>query len=135
MKRVFYHFSVVLHFIILSTLYQDISVRRLNIREIVHPNNVYKYIIWNNKEIEIDSKSIFYKDYFKTNIKYTNNLFFDKSKIESFNVLRSEGVTRSNFLAWTGLRQSVPLKLRVNIPNSKVILIWKVLIVMTYVFL
>ena len=135
MKGVFYHFSVVLHFIISSTLYQDISVRRLNIREIVHPNNVYKYIIWNNKEIEIDSKSIFYKDYFKTNIKYINNLFFDKSKIESFNVLRSEGVTRSNFLAWTGLRQSVPLKLRVNIPNSKVILIWKVLIVMTYVFL
>ena len=31
-------------------------------------------------------------------------------------------MTRSNFLVWTGLRQSIPLKLRVNIPNFKVIL-------------
>ena len=31
-------------------------------------------------------------------------------------------MTRSNFLVWTGLRQSVPLKLRVNVPNFKVIL-------------
>ena len=62
------------------------------------------------------------------NIKYTNDLLFDKSKIESE---RSEELTRSNFLVWTGPRQSVPLKLRDNIPNFKVILIWKVLIVIT----
>ena len=56
------------------------------------------------------------------NIKHTNDILFDKTNIESFNVLRSEGLTRSNFLVWTCLRQSVPLKLRVNIPNFKVIL-------------
>ena len=56
------------------------------------------------------------------NIKYTNDLLFDKSNIESFNVLRSEGLTTSNFLVWTGLRQSVPLKLPVDILNFKVIL-------------
>jgi len=95
---------------------------RSNIREIVDPNNVYKYVIWNNKEIKIDGKSVFYKHYFNMNIKYTNDLLFDKSNIESFNVLRSEGLTRSNFLVWGGLRQSIPLKLRVNIPNFKVIL-------------
>ena len=74
------------------------------------------------KETTIDGKSVFYKHYFNMNIKYTNDLLFDKSNIESFNVLRSEGLTRSNFLVWTGLRQSVPLKLRANIPNFKVIL-------------
>ena len=62
------------------------------------------------------------------NIKYTNDLLLDKSKIESE---RSEELTRSIFLVWTGPRQSVPLKLRDNIPNFKVILIWKVLIVIT----
>lgn len=41
---------------------------------------------------------------------------------ESFNVLRSEGLTRSKFLARPGLRQSVPFKLHVNIPSFKVIL-------------
>ena len=65
------------------------------------------------------------------NINYTNDLLFDKSNIESFNVIRSQGLTRSNLLVWTGLRQSVPLKLCVNIPNVKVILDLKVLNVMT----
>ena len=69
-----------------------------NIRDRVDPNNVDKYIIWNNKEIKIDGKSVFYKQYFNMNIKYANDLLFDKSNIESFNVLRSEGLTRSNFL-------------------------------------
>ena len=89
-----------------------------SIREIV----VYKYVIWNNKEIKIDGKSVFYKHYFNINIKYTNDLLFDKSNIESLYVLRSEGLTRSNFLVWTDLRQSIPLKLHVNIPKFKVIL-------------
>ena len=93
-----------------------------NIRETLDPNNVFKYIIWNNKEIQIDGKCVFYKNYFNMNIKHKSDLLSDKTNIESFNVLRSEGLTRSNFLVWTGLRQSVPLKLRVNIPNFKVIL-------------
>ena len=49
------------------------------------------------------------------------------------NVLKSEGLTRSNFLVWTGLRQSVPSKLCVNIPNFKVILDLEVLNVMTLI--
>jgi len=80
----------------------------------------------------MDDKSVFYiKHYFYMNINYTNDLLFDKSNIESFNVIRSEGSTRSNLLVWTGLRQSVPLKLCVNIPNVEVILDLKVLNVMT----
>ena len=76
-------------------------------------------------------KVFFKKYYFNMNIKYTNELLFDKSNIESFNILRSQGLTKSNFLEWTGLRQSVPLNLRVTLPNFKVVLFfWKVLNVM-----
>ena len=32
------------------------------------------------------------------NITYTNDLLFDKSSIESFNIFRSQGLTKSNFL-------------------------------------
>jgi len=104
------------------TFYQDLLVWWSDIGEIVDPNNVYRYIIWNNKEIKINGESVFYKHYFNMNIKYTNDLLFSKSNIEYFNVLRSEGLTRSNFLVWKGLRQSVPLKLPINIPNFNVIL-------------
>ena len=34
-------------------------------------------------------KSVFYKYHFNMNIKYTNDLLFDESNIESFDVLRS----------------------------------------------
>ena len=43
------------------------------------------------------------------------------SKSASLNVVRGAGLKSSNFLTWTGLRQSVPLKLRCNMPNLKVI--------------
>ena len=105
-----------------STLYHDLLAWWSNIREVEDPNNVYKYIIWNNKEIKVDGKSVFYKYYFNMNIKYTNDLLFDKSNIESFNILRSQGLTKSLFLEWTGLRQSVPLNLRVTLPSFKVVL-------------
>jgi len=75
-----------------------------NIRELEDPNDVYNYIISNNREIEVDGKSVFYWYYFNMNINYTNDPLFDKSNIESFNIFRSQGLTKSNFLEWTGLR-------------------------------
>ena len=35
--------------------------------------------------------------------------------------MKEQGLTNSNFLVWTGLRQSVPSKLRVNIQNFKTV--------------
>ena len=78
------------HINISSTFHHDLLAWWSNIREVEDPNNVYKYIIWNNKEIKLDGKSVFYKYYFNMSIKYTNNLLFDKSNIESFNVLTSQ---------------------------------------------
>ena len=85
------------------------------------PNNIYKYILWNNKEIKIEGKSVFYKHFFDSNIKYTTDLLYDMSNIASLNVVRGAGLKSSNFLTWTGLRQSVPLELRCNMPNLRVI--------------
>ena len=72
-----------------STFYQDLLLWWSNIRELVDPNNAYKYIMWNNKEIKINDKSFFHKHYFNMNIKCTNDLLFDKSNIKSFNVIGS----------------------------------------------
>ena len=54
------------------------------------------------------------------NIKYTTDLLYEMSNIASLSVVRGAGLKSSNFLMWTGLRQSVLLKLR-NVPNLKVI--------------
>ena len=81
--------------------------------------HTYKYVLWNNKEIKIDGKSVFYRHFFENNIKCTTDLLYEMSNIASFNVVRGAGLKSSNFLVSTGLRQSVPLKLRCNVPNLK----------------
>ena len=42
-----------------STFYRDLLVWWSSVRGIVDPNNVYKYVIWDNKEIKINDKSVF----------------------------------------------------------------------------
>ena len=91
------------------------------LREVKDPDNIHKYILGNNKEIRIDG-SVFYKHFFNNNIIYTSHLLYEMTNIESFNVVRDAGLKNSNFLVWTGLRQSVPLKLRVHVPNFEDIL-------------
>ena len=63
--------------------------------------------------MRIDGKSVFYKHFFNDNIIYTPHLLYEMTDIESFNVVRD---------AELGLRQSVPLKLRVHVPNFENIL-------------
>jgi len=79
------------------------------LREVKDPEGIHKYILWNNKEIRIDGKSVFYKHFFDNNIIYTTQLLYEMTNIESFNVIRDAGLKNSNFLVWTGLTQSVPL--------------------------
>ena len=68
------------------------------------------YGIINKKKI--DGKSVFYKHFFDNNIINTTHLLYEMTNIESFNVVKDAGLKNSNFLVWTGLTQSVPLKLR-----------------------
>ena len=61
----------------------------------------------------------FFKHYFDMDIKYTNDLLYNMSNIESFNVIREAGLFKSNFLEWAGLKLAVPPSLRVYKLNSK----------------
>ena len=87
-------------------------IRTLGLTSRLSCHIINKYILWNNKEIKVDGKSVFYKHFFDNNIIYTTHLLY-----ESFNAVRDARLKNSNFLVWTGLRQSVPLKLRVYVPN------------------
>ena len=91
------------------------------LRAAFDPGNEYKYIIWNNEEIKIESKSVFYRHYFVKGIKYTEDLLFDRTNIDSFNTVKGKTLIKSNFLVWTGLRHAVPSNLRVNIPDFKAV--------------
>ena len=56
----------------------------------------YKYIVWNNKEIKIDGKSVFYKHFFPKGIKYTEDLLYEKTNIDSFITVKRERLLNFN---------------------------------------
>ena len=107
---------------ILPIFYHELLSWWAELREIVDPDRGHKYISWSNKKILIEGKTVFYRHYSDNGVIFTKNLLYDKTNTESFRVMKEQGLTNSNFLVWTGLRQSVPSKLRVNIQNFKTVI-------------
>ena len=62
---------------------------------------------------------------FQQVLKYTEDLLYEKTNINSFNAVRGERHLNSNFLVWTGLRQAVPLSLRTHPSTFNVALYWE----------
>ena len=107
---------------ILPIFYQELLSWWAELREIVDPDRGHEYILWNNKKILTEGKTVFYRHYFDKGVIFTKDLLYDMTNTESFRTMKEQGLTNSNFLVWTGLRQSVPLKLRVNIQNFKTVI-------------
>ena len=64
-------------------------------------------IIWNNKDIRIDNKPIFYKTFFESGITHVTDLRFDLNITESYNIITKK-MKKVNILVWAGLRHAVP---------------------------
>jgi len=63
-------------------------------------------IIWNNKDIRIDNKPIFYKTFFESGITHVTDLRFDLNTSESYTIIKK--TKKGNILEWAGLRHAVP---------------------------
>ena len=64
-----------------------------------------------NLSFGFDNKPVYYSQYFRSGIISVNDLHFDIDNLTSFNRIAKE-IDGSNFLTWTGLRNSVPPNLR-----------------------
>ena len=56
-------------------------------------------IVWNNKEIRINNKPVFYKNFFESGIIYVSDLLFHLNNTDSFNNI-SQKISRTNVLIW-----------------------------------
>ena len=65
-------------------------------------------IIWNDKLIKLDEKSIYYHNCVKAGILLTNQMQFDKGSLESCNIATNAGLKQSNVLTWAGIRSAIP---------------------------
>ena len=68
-------------------------------------------IIWNEKDLRINGKPVFYKAYYNSGICTVNDLLLDLDNINSFHIIRKKN-KKANFRTWTGLRHSIPSSLK-----------------------
>ena len=99
------------HVEITSKFYRELLQWWADFRESFAEEKDWQLIIWNNKEVLIDNKPVYYRQYFRAGIICVHDLHFDVGNLTSFNRITSL-IDKSNFLTWTGLRNSVPPKLR-----------------------
>ena len=82
---------------ILPIFYRELLSWWAELRGIVDPDRGHEYILWNNKEILIEGKTVFYRHYFDNGVTFTKDLLYDMSNIESFKAIKEQGLTNSNF--------------------------------------
>ena len=64
-------------------------------------------IIWNNKDIRIDNKPIFYKTFFESGITHVTDLRFDLNITESYNIITKK-IKKQIF--WYGQVSDMPYR-------------------------
>ena len=111
------------HVEITSKFYRELLQWWADFRESFAEEKDWQLIIWNNKEVLIDNKSVYYRQYFRAGIICVHDLHFDVGNLTSFNRITSL-IDKSNFLTWTGLRNSVPPKLR-NFDSNRLLSIYQ----------
>ena len=94
-------------YIISSQFYRELLLWWTQFRETFASENNWQRVIWNNKEIRIDKKPVYYKNFHESGIVYVNDLLFNLSSNDSFSYF-AKTISKINILQWAGLRHSIP---------------------------
>ena len=111
---------------IISTFYRELLQwwADLRITFLTKPS-ISNNIIWNNKDIKIDNKTVYYSNYIKAGILLINHLQFNKNNLESYNSAKSKGLKHTNFLVWSGVRAAIPAHLKsLDVTKSELDALW-----------
>jgi len=96
-----------------SQFYTELLQKRADFRDEFSTEKLWKSIIWNNKDIRINNKLIFYKTFFESGFIHVTDLRFDLNTTESYNII-SKKIEKANFLVWAGLRHAIPSHLKLK---------------------
>ena len=84
-----------------------------NFRDDFATKKDWHVIIWNNQAIRINNKPVFYRKYYSSGIQTVDDLRFDLSNTESYELI-AKSTEKTNFLEWAGLRHSIPSRLKIH---------------------
>ncbi|XP_077866403.1 uncharacterized protein LOC144354150, partial [Saccoglossus kowalevskii] len=74
---------------------------------VINNRRYRKPIIWNNKDILISGKSVYFPEFEAVGFVYVEQLFRDGHKM-NWNVVHGRGVPQSSTLKWFGLMSAIP---------------------------
>ena len=94
-----------------SQFYRELLLWWSQFRETVATEEDWKTIIWNNKEIKVENKPVYYKHYVNARVICIQDLLLSLNSSDSYNQLSNKGC-KTIVLEWAGLRRSILLSLR-----------------------
>ena len=100
-----------------SQFYYELLSWWIHFRNTFDSERNWCHIIWNNKEIRIGNKPVYYKKYFESGILFVKDLLFHLNIEESFNCVARK-LSKTNLLMWAGLRHSIPINLKLDTPQN-----------------
>ena len=68
--------------------------------------------LWNNKELKINNKVIFYRHWYDKHIHYIKDLFNDDGSLMNYNQFTQKFEVQTNFIQFYGVRAAVELYIR-----------------------
>ena len=98
----------------LFTIYSELLQWWSEFREDLSSEKLHQNIIWNNKDIHVNDKPIFYKSFFNSGIILVFDLRVDLDISESYNIIAKK-IEKTNFLVWAALRLAIPPHLKLNL--------------------
>ena len=81
---------------------------KLNHKPIIY--NHFNEILWNNSDIRVDEKTVFYKNWFQSGIKYVKDIFDHEKKVyHSFRKMQNNfNLPNTDYLKYLSLINSIP---------------------------
>lgn len=83
----------------------------LNYKKYINKNELQKQIIWNNSNIQLENKSIYYRDYVQNGLIYVHSLF-ENGRLKSIHSLRENYGIDINFLTLSSIIKAIPKEWR-----------------------
>ena len=95
-----------------SQFYMELLLWWSEFRDDFATKKDWHVIIWNSQAIRINNKPVFYRKYYSSGIETVDDLRFDFSNTESYELIATS-IEKTNFLEWAGLRHSIPSRLKI----------------------
>ena len=79
--------------------------------------DIKEQLMWNNRFIKINKKSVFYKRLFEAGAIRVSDLFFDNNTLKPFQYWVDKGVKACFFFEWRSVIDAIPKEWRSLIKN------------------